>query len=42
MNDAWPSAVLDFECVRSRTLWVKSNFSRVKVQVVVVYGPTEG
>ena len=25
-----------------RTLWVKFKFSRVKVCVVVVYGPTKG
>ena len=35
MNDAWHS-------VSSRILWSKLQFSRVKVYVVVRYGPNEG
>ena len=41
MNDEWHSTVIDFGSVSSRTLWVKFKFSRVKVLVVIVYGPTE-
>ena len=41
MNDEWHSPVIDFGCVSSRILWVKFRFSRVKVCVVVMYGPTE-
>ena len=41
MNDVWHSAVTDFGCVRSRILWIKFRFSRVKVCVVVGYGPSE-
>ena len=37
MNDEWYSALIGFGCVSSWLLWVKFNFSRVKV-----YGPTEG
>ena len=29
LNDVWHSAVIDFECVSSRILWIKFNFSRV-------------
>ena len=42
LNDVWHSAVIDFECVSSRILWIKLKFSRVKVCVVVGYGPSEG
>ena len=42
LNDAWHSAVIDFGCVSSRILWIKYRFSRVKVCVVVVYGPNDG
>ena len=33
--------VIDFECVGSRTLYIKFKFSIVKARVLVVYGPTE-
>ena len=42
LNDVWHSAVIDFVCVSSRILWIKFKFSRVKVCVVVGYGPGEG
>ena len=41
-NDVWHSVVIEFECVRIRILRVKFKFSRVKVCMVVGYGPTEG
>ena len=41
LNDAWYSAGVDFGSVRSRILYVKFKFVRVKVCVVVVYGRTE-
>ena len=41
LNDVWHSAVIDFGCVSSRILWIKFKFSRVKVCVVVGYGPNE-
>ena len=31
----------DFGCVSSKILWIKFKFSRVKVCVVVGYGPSE-
>ena len=34
--------MIDFECVRSRILWLKFKFSRVKVFAVVGYDPNEG
>ena len=42
LNDVLHSAVVDFECVSSRILWIKFKFSRVKVCVVVGYESTEG
>ena len=36
MKDLWHSAVIDFGCVSSRTIWVKFNFSSVKICIVVV------
>ena len=36
------NAVRDFGCVSSRILWIKFKFSRVKVCVVVGYGPSDG
>ena len=42
LNDVCHSAVVDFGCVSSRILWIKFKFSRVKVCVVVEYGPNEG
>ena len=41
LNDVWHSAVVGFECVSSRILWIESRFSRIKICVVVVYGPNE-
>ena len=41
LRNVWHSAVIDFICLTSRTLWVKFKFSRVKVSVVVVCGQTE-
>ena len=42
LKDVWYSAVVNFGCVSSRILWIKFKFSRVKVCVVVRYGPNEG
>ena len=42
LNDVWHSAVIDFGCFSSRTLWIKFKFSRVKVYGVVGYSPREG
>ena len=42
LNDVWHSAVVNSGYVISRILWFKFKFSRVKVCVVVRYGPTEG
>ena len=42
INDEWHNAVIDFGCVSFRILWVKFKFSRVKVCMVIVYGPIEG
>ena len=33
LNKVWRSVVIDFECISSRILWIKFNFSRVKVCV---------
>ena len=41
MNDEWYSVVIDFECVSSRILWVKFEFSRVNACVVAVYSLIE-
>ena len=41
LNDVWHTVVVDFGCVSSRILWIKFNFSRVEVCVVVGYGPNE-
>ena len=38
-KNVWHSAVVDFGWVSSRILWIKFNFSRVKVCMVVWYGP---
>ena len=38
----WHSALIDFGCVSSIVLWLKLTFSKVKVCVVVRYGPNEG
>ena len=42
LNDVSHSAVAKSGYVSSRILWIKLKFSRVKVCVVVGYGPTEG
>ena len=42
MSDVWHSAVVKHGCVSPRILWIKFKFSRVKVCVVVGYGPNEG
>ena len=39
LNDVWHSAVIDFGCVSSRILWVKFNFSKLKVCVEMLYAP---
>ena len=41
LNDVWHNAVVKLVCVSSRILWIKFKFSRVKVCVVVGYGPNE-
>ena len=42
LNYVWHSAVIKFGCVSSRILWIKFKFSRIKVCVVVGYGPSKG
>ena len=42
LNDVWHSAVVKSGCVSSRILWSKFKFSKVKVCVVMGYGPNEG
>ena len=42
LKDEWHSAVIDFGCVSSRILRIKFRFSKIKVCVVVGYGPSEG
>ena len=42
LDDVSNSAVIDFGCVSYRTLWIKFTFSKVKVCVVVGYGPSKG
>ena len=41
LNDVCHSPVVDFGCDSSIMLWIKYKFSRVKVCVVVGYGPNE-
>ena len=41
LDDVWHSAVVDFGSVCSRIPWIKFKFSRVKVCMVVRYGPNE-
>ena len=41
LNDVWHNAVTDFGCVSSRILWIKFKFSRLKVCVMVGYGPVK-
>ena len=42
LNDVWHSAVIDFGYVDSRIQRIKFKFSRVKICVVVGYGPNGG
>ena len=42
LNNVWQSKMLDFGCVSSRILWIKLKFSKVKICVVLGYGPNEG
>src|SRR5678815_1041459 len=42
MSDLWYRAMEDFVCVSPRILMVKFKFEKVKVCVVVTYGPSEG
>ena len=42
LNDLWHCAVVDFGCLSSTILCIKFKFSRVKVCVLVGYGPSEG
>ena len=42
MSDLWYEAMVDFDCVSPRILMVKFKFEKVKVCVVVTYGPSEG
>ena len=42
MDDAWRSAEINFGFVTTRSLWLKFRFSRGKLCVVVLYGPTGG
>ena len=41
LNDVWHSSVVKFGCISSRILRIKLKFSRVKLCVVVGYGPNE-
>ena len=36
------TALINFRCVRYKILWIKFRYSRVKVRLVVGYGPIEG
>ena len=42
LNDVWQCAVVKSGYVSSGILWIKLKSSRVKVCVVVEYGPTQG
>ena len=42
LNDVCRSVVVDFGCTSSRILWIEFKFTRVKVCVVVGYGPNGG
>ena len=41
LKDVWHGAVVKYGCVSSGILWIKLKFSRVKVYVVVGYGPNK-
>ena len=42
LNNVWYSALIGFGYVNSRIIWSKFEFSRVKVCMLVGYGPNEG
>ena len=42
LSDTWHSAVVKHGSVSPRILWIKFKVSRVKVCVVVGYGPNKG
>ena len=42
LNDVWHITGIDFGCFSSRILWIRFKFSKIKVCVVVGYGPNEG
>src|SRR5678815_2301140 len=42
MSNLWYKAMVEFVCVSPRFLMVKFKFQKVKVCVVVTYGPSEG
>ena len=42
LNDVWHSEVVYLGCGSSKILWIKLKFSRIKVCLVVGYGPNEG
>src|SRR5678815_5909294 len=42
IRDRWYKAMVDFDCVSPRILMVKLKFEKVKVCVVVTYGPSKG
>ena len=39
MNEEWYKALVKYECVSSRVIYVKFKFKRVKMHIVVAYGP---
>ena len=41
LSDVWHNAVVKHGCVSPRIFWIKFKFSRIKVCVVVAYGPNE-
>ena len=41
MSELWHKSLVNFVCVSSRILMVKFKFARVKVCVVVAYGPSD-
>ena len=43
LKDVWHSAVVDgCGCVNPGIFWIKFTFSRVKLYLLVGYGPNEG
>jgi len=39
LSDEWYKALVAYKCICSRVMWVKFKFDRVKVCLVVAYGP---